>query len=245
MEKDFDVLDLQHIPRANIAVVDELSTKASTWAPVPEGVFERRLQRPTTRPTKPRKGGETSTSRLAVPVALFTWSPSRIVGIMVDSVNPDAQDPDAQAGPNAWITEIRDYLKDNILPNEHVSAERIIHVAKRYTLVEGDLYRHGTNGVLMRCITREDGCELLIGILGGECSNHASSRTLVVKAFWHGFYWPTSLQDAFEQVKRCEACQFNTKRIHTLAQVLQLIPPSWSFAIWGLDILGPFPKAVE
>jgi hypothetical protein len=164
---------------------------------------------------------------------------------MVDSVNPDAQDPDAQAGPNAWITEIRDYLKDNILPNEHVSAERIIHVAKRYTLVEGDLYRHGTNGVLMRCITREDGCELLIGILGGECSNHASSRTLVVKAFWHGFYWPTSLQDAFEQVKRCEACQFNTKRIHTLAQVLQLIPPSWSFAIWGLDILGPFPKAVE
>jgi hypothetical protein len=41
IEKDFDVLDLQHIPRANNAVVDELSTKASTWAPVPEGVFER------------------------------------------------------------------------------------------------------------------------------------------------------------------------------------------------------------
>jgi hypothetical protein len=35
---------MQHIPRANNAVADELSTKASTWAPVPEGVFERRLQ---------------------------------------------------------------------------------------------------------------------------------------------------------------------------------------------------------
>jgi transposase InsO family protein len=23
-----------------------------------------------------------------------------------------------------------------------------------------------------------------------------------------------------------------------------MIPPSWSFAIWGLDILGPFPQAV-
>jgi ribonuclease HI len=40
MEKDFEVLDLQHIPRANNAVADELLTKSSTWAPVLEGVFE-------------------------------------------------------------------------------------------------------------------------------------------------------------------------------------------------------------
>jgi hypothetical protein len=97
-------------------------------------------------------------------MALFTWSPPRIVGLTRDSVNPSAQDPDAQASPVAWITEIRDYLKDNILPDEHVSVERIIRVAKRYILVEGDLYRCGANGVLMRCITREDGCELLIEI---------------------------------------------------------------------------------
>jgi transposase-like protein len=23
-----------------------------------------------------------------------------------------------------------------------------------------------------------------------------------------------------------------------------MIPPSWPFAVWGLDILGPFPRAV-
>ena len=23
-----------------------------------------------------------------------------------------------------------------------------------------------------------------------------------------------------------------------------MIPPSWSFAVWGVDILGPFPRAV-
>jgi hypothetical protein len=37
-------LDLQHVPRANNAVIDELSTKASTWAPTPDVVFERKLQ---------------------------------------------------------------------------------------------------------------------------------------------------------------------------------------------------------
>jgi transposase InsO family protein len=45
-------------------------------------------------------------------------------------------------------------------------------------------------------------------------------------------------------VKSCKACQFHAKQIHTPAQALQMIPPSWPFAVWGVDILGPFPKAV-
>jgi transposase InsO family protein len=44
-------------------------------------------------------------------------------------------------------------------------------------------------------------------------------------------------------VKRCEACQFYAKQIHQPAQELQTIPLTWPFAIWGLDILGPFPRA--
>jgi hypothetical protein len=123
-----------------------------------------------------------------VPMTLFSWSPPRIIDVTGDSVHPGAQDPVAQAGPNAWITEIRDYLKDNILPNEHVFTEKIIRVAKRYTLVEGDLYRYGASGVLMQCITWEDGCEFLIEIHGGECGNHVSSHPLVSKVFWYGFY---------------------------------------------------------
>jgi hypothetical protein len=81
----------------------------------------------------------------------------------------------AQSGPDAWISE------------DHVSAERIVRLAKRYTVVEGDLYRRGTNGILMRCITQEEGRELLAEIHGGECGSHSSSRTLVGKALRHGF----------------------------------------------------------
>jgi transposase InsO family protein len=45
-------------------------------------------------------------------------------------------------------------------------------------------------------------------------------------------------------VKSCKACQFHAKQIHTLAQALQMIPPSWPFAVWGVDILGPFLRVV-
>jgi hypothetical protein len=102
----------------------------------------------------------------------------------------------------------------------------------------------GGNDILMRCINHEEGRELLVEIHGGECRSHSTSCTLVGKAFRHGFYWPTALQDAAEMVKSCEACQFHAKQIHTPAQALQMIPPSWPFVIWGVDILGPFPKAI-
>jgi hypothetical protein len=106
--------------------------------------------------------------------------------------------PISLEGPDAWISKIWDYLKDNFLPKDQASAERIVRMAKRYTLVEGDLYRRGANG-------------LLAEIHGGECGSHSSSRTLVGKAFRHGFYWPTALHDAAELVRPCKACQFLAK----------------------------------
>jgi hypothetical protein len=75
----------------------------------------------------------------------------------------------------------------------------------------GDLYRRSANGVLMQCITQEEGCELLTEVHVGECGNHASSCVLVGKAFQHGFYRLTALQDAIEMVKTYRACQFHAK----------------------------------
>ena len=45
-------------------------------------------------------------------------------------------------------------------------------------------------------------------------------------------------------VTKCEACQFHSKKLHQPAQALQIIPLSWTFSVWGLDILGTFPRAV-
>ena len=95
-----------------------------------------------------------------------------------------------------------------------------------------------------KCIPREEGLELLAEIHGGICGSHIGSRALAGKAFRQGFFWPTALQDATTLVTKCEACQFHSKKFHQLAQALQTIPLSWLFSVWGLDILGPFPRAV-
>jgi hypothetical protein len=137
LEKDFTALELQHVPRADNSAADELSVRASTWAPVLEGVFERRLLRPTAQLAQLDEGGETSTSKLAVPVAYHLQNPPKTVCATAGPANLVAPQPVSQSGPDAWISGIRDYLKENILPEDHVSAERIVRLANRYTVVEG------------------------------------------------------------------------------------------------------------
>ena len=85
--------------------------KASTLAPVPEGVFERRLLRPTARPAELGEGGKTSTSKLAILVA--SQNPPKAVCATGGPASPLASQPISQSGPDAWISEIRDYLKEN------------------------------------------------------------------------------------------------------------------------------------
>jgi hypothetical protein len=87
------------------------------------------------------------------------------------------------------------------------------------------------------------GRELLRDIHAGMCGHHAAPRTLVGNAFRQGFYWPTAVADASEVVRTCEGCQFYTRKSNLPAHVLQTIPITWPFAVWGLDIVGPLRKA--
>ena len=140
--------------------------------------------------------------------------------------------------------QIQDYLERRIPPEDDDEAERIVRQAKNYNLLDRVLYRHRPNGVALRCVSTEDRNELLSDIHQGDCCHHSSSRTLAGKAFCSGFYWPSALEDATELVKTYKACQYHAKQIHQPAQTLQTIPLSWPFAVWGLDIMGPFPQAV-
>jgi ribonuclease HI len=153
LEKDFNVLELQHVPHEGNLAADALSASASTQAPMPEGVFQRRLLKPSTQPAELSEGGRTSTSKLAVPAALHPWCPPRVVCSLEGLEDLREPRPVSQEGPDAWISKVWDYLKDNFLPEDQASAERIVRMAKRYMLVDGDLYRRGANGILMRCIT--------------------------------------------------------------------------------------------
>ena len=51
-------------------------------------------------------------------------------------------------------------------------------------------------------------------------------------------------REAFEYVRKCDQCQRFMPSIHQPKGILNPLSSPWPFAQWGLDIVGPFPKAV-
>jgi hypothetical protein len=90
----------------------------------------------------------------------------------------------------------------------------------------------------MKCISQVDGIEILREIHEGECGHHAAARSLIAKAFCHGFYWPTAKADADRIMELCQGCQIFSKQTHMPATTLHTIPITWPFAVWGLDMVG-------
>ena len=106
-----------------------------------------------------------------------------------------------------------------------------------------ELVRRSATGVFEHCDKREKGITILEDMHQGECGHHAASRALVAKDFRHGFFWLTALEDAKELVKHCKGCQVFGSKQHLPASALKTIPITWPFAVWGLDMVGPFKTA--
>ena len=125
----------------------------------------------------------------------------------------NTKDPD-------WRFPYLEWLLEGKLPPDQMEARRIARRAKSFVLLEGDLYRRSASGILMRCIPREQGKELVHDIHAGICGHHAAPRALIGNAFRQGFYWPTAIADAIQVVRTCEGCQFFARQTHLPAQAL-------------------------
>jgi ribonuclease HI len=210
LEDHFEGLEFHHVSHDNNMAADVLSKLASKRTLVPAGVFVQDMRKPSIR-------------LLSDPET----SPSDVLG------SRDVLMVEAEVD---WCLDFIAYIVETRVPEDKVEWEKIVRRAAYYVVIGTELYRRSaSSSVLMKCILRSEGLELLQEIHDGECDNHAASANLVGKAYRSGFYWPTAMGDAQDLVRRCKACQFFAKQQHVPAQVPKTIPPSWPFAIWGLD----------
>jgi hypothetical protein len=98
------------------------------------------------------------------------------------------------------------YMVNKTLPEDTVEAKRIIRRSKAFVVLQRKLYKKSITVFLQRCITPQEGKEILRDIHTGVCGHHASSRAIAAKAFRAGFYWLTAIEDAKDIVRKCEAC---------------------------------------
>jgi hypothetical protein len=106
-----------------------------------------------------------------------------------------------------WRKPFIDFILDQLVPEDKAECERITRQCANYVMISTDLYRKAAStGVLMKCILRLEGLQLLDEIHGGECGCHATFANLIGKVYQSGFYWPTTMTDAKDLIKRFKGC---------------------------------------
>jgi len=142
-----------------------------------------------------------------------------------------------------WRTEILSFLQGNCLSDDKAYNKRMEERTRPYRIIEGELYKHGVCSPLLKCLSRNEGHELMKEIHTGLCGAHIRSRPLLGKVFRQGFYWPKATSDAADLVQKCENCQKCVRDQKQPSSLTQLIQPTWPLQRWGLYLLGPLPPA--
>jgi hypothetical protein len=66
-----------------------------------------------------------------------------------------------------WMNPIKMFLDNQPPLDDNAVVEHIACISKMYHLIDGVLYRQGANGMMMWCISREEGIQLLRDIHSG------------------------------------------------------------------------------
>jgi hypothetical protein len=207
LEGHFEGVEFQHVPRNNNVAADVLSKLGSRRALVPVGVFVQDLRKPSIKLLDPNNPEPPSNDQNSAPPR--------------DLLMTEKEDD--------WCKPFTDFILDHLASDDKAERERITRRSANYVVIGSDLYRKAAStGILMKCILRSEGLQLLAEIHSGECACHAASTNLVGKAYRSGFYWPTAVTDAKDLVKRCKGCQFlpnsSTCQLRSCALSLHLGP---------------------
>jgi hypothetical protein len=84
-----------------------------------------------------------------------------------------------------WMHLIKMFLENQPPLDNNTKVE---HIVKQYHVVDVILFRQGANDMMIKCILREEGIQLLWDIHSGICGSRSSWRSIIDKAFKHGFY---------------------------------------------------------
>ena len=95
-----------------------------------------------------------------------------------------------------WTQPYVEYLRNKTLPDDEVLRRQIVRRARSFVEIDGQLYKRSTSGMYQKCVSQQDGIEILREIHLGDCGHHAAPRSLVSKAFRQGFFWLTAKADA-------------------------------------------------
>ena len=148
-------------------------------------------------------------------------------------------------GPS-WMDPIIQFLSKDVLPEDKSEVEKIRRKASQFWLSKDQkLCKRSFSVQYLLCLRLETSELLLEELHEGICGSHTGGRSIAHKAITQGYWWPNMQKETLEYTKKCNQCQRFAPNTHQPGGFLNPLSNPWPFAQWGLDIVGPFPKAAE
>ncbi|KAG9444887.1 hypothetical protein H6P81_016227 [Aristolochia fimbriata] len=138
-----------------------------------------------------------------------------------------------------WREPISNFLRYGTLPADLRERVRIRRAAPRYIYVNDVLYQRSYEGLLLHCLSKEEGLQVLKETHGGICGAHQAGPKLHLQVKRLSYYWLMMLRDATEMARTCKPCQLHADYMHQPPEPLHLTIASWPFEAWVMDIIGP------
>ncbi|XP_074323442.1 uncharacterized protein LOC141660360 [Apium graveolens] len=117
----------------------------------------------------------------------------------------DQRDNNSDEGMDSWIQIYKNYLQLGVKPSDNNEASTLRIKASRFTVVDDELFKKSSTGLLQRCLKKHEAAMVLRDAHDGECGNHTNGRNLSLKILRLGYYWPTLRQDVLDYTKKCDA----------------------------------------
>ena len=108
----------------------------------------------------------------------------------------------------SWMNSIIQFLKEDILLEKRIKANKIRRRATRYWLSENQkLYKRSFSGPYLLCVHPELTESLLEELHEGIYGSHTGGRSLAHKDIIQNYWWPNMQREALEYVRKCDQCQ--------------------------------------
>ena len=125
-----------------------------------------------------------------------------------------AQIHQIRVGPS-WKDSIIRFLREDILPEERIQADKVRRNATSYWLSEDHkLYKRSFSVPYLLCVHLELTKSLLEELHDGICESHTRGRSLAHRAITQGYWWPNMQREALEYVRKCDKCQRFAPSMH-------------------------------
>lgn len=143
-------------------------------------------------------------------------------------------------GYDLWFHDIKCYLqKQEYLAGASSGDKKTLRrLANNFFLNSDIVYKINHDMALLRYVDRHEADMLIKEIHEGSFGTHANGHTMAKKILRAGYYWLTMENDCFKYVNKCHKCQICADKIHVPPSPLNVFSATWSFFMWGIDVIG-------